>query len=172
MICISPCCCCCSITKSCPIICDPMHCCMPGFPVLHCFLEFAQICPSSRWCHPTISSSVTPFSSRLQSFPASESFQISQFFPSGGQSIGVLAATSVFPMNIKDWFPLGNGLVGTPFCPKDSQETSSTSQFKSIDSLALSFLYYVQLSHPHMNTRKTNSFDEMDLFRQSNVSAF
>jgi len=64
-------------------------------------------CPSSRWCHPTISSSVVPFSSCLQSFPASGSFQISQFFTSGGQSIGVSASASVLPMNIQDWFPLG-----------------------------------------------------------------
>ena len=61
----------------------------------------------SQWCHPTISSSVVAFSSRLQSFPASGSFQISQFFASGGQSIGVSASTSVLPMNIQDWFPLG-----------------------------------------------------------------
>ena len=64
-------------------------------------------CPSSRWCHPTISSSVIPFSSCFQSFPASGSFQISQFFPSGGQSIGVSASASVLPVNIQDWSPLG-----------------------------------------------------------------
>ena len=64
-------------------------------------------CPLSRWCHPTISSSVVPFSSHFQSFPASGSFQMSQFFASGGQSIGVSASTSVFPMNIQDWFPIG-----------------------------------------------------------------
>ena len=64
-------------------------------------------CPLSRWCHPTISSSVVPFSSCLQSFPASGSFQMSQFFTSGGQSIGVSASTSVLPVNIQDWFPLG-----------------------------------------------------------------
>ena len=63
--------------------------------------------PLSRWCHPTISSSVVPFSSRLQSFTASGSFQMSQFFISGGQSIGVSASASVLPMNIQDWFPLG-----------------------------------------------------------------
>ena len=69
-------------------------------------------CPWSRWCHPTISSSVIPFSSHLQSFPASGSFPMSQFFTSGGQSIGVSASTSVFPMNIQDWFPLGStGLI-------------------------------------------------------------
>ena len=64
-------------------------------------------CPSSRWCHPTISSSVIPFSSRFQSFPASGSFQMSQLFASGGQSIGVSASTSVLPMNTQDWSPLG-----------------------------------------------------------------
>ena len=63
--------------------------------------------PLIQWCHPTISSSVILFSSNLQSFPASGSFQISKFFPSGGQSIGVLPSVSVFPMNIQDWFPLG-----------------------------------------------------------------
>ena len=62
--------------------------------------------PLSRWCHPIISSFVVPFSSCLQSFPASGSFQMSQLFTSGGQSIGVSASTSVFPMNIQDWFPL------------------------------------------------------------------
>ena len=67
-------------------------------------------CPSSRWCHPTISSSVVPFSSCLQSFPASGSFPRSQFFASGGQSIG--ASASVLPMTIQDWFPLGwTGLI-------------------------------------------------------------
>ena len=63
--------------------------------------------PSSHWCHPTISSSVVPFSSCLQSFPASASFPVSQFFTSGGQSIRVSASALVLPMNIKDWFPLG-----------------------------------------------------------------
>ena len=64
-------------------------------------------CPSSWWCHPTISSSGVPFSSHLQPFPASGSFPMSQFFTSGGQSIGVLASASVLPMNIQDWSPLG-----------------------------------------------------------------
>ena len=64
-------------------------------------------CPLSQWCHPTISSSVIPFSSCLQSFPISGSFPVSQFFASGGQSIRVSASASVLPMNIQDWFPLG-----------------------------------------------------------------
>ena len=63
--------------------------------------------PLSPWCHPAISPSVIPFSSSLQSFPASESFPVSQFFSSGGQSTGVAASASVLPMNIQDWFPLG-----------------------------------------------------------------
>ena len=68
--------------------------------------------PLSWWCQPTILSSVIPFSSCLQSFPASGSFPISQFFASGGQSIGVSASASVLPMNIQDWFPLGlTGLI-------------------------------------------------------------
>ena len=69
-------------------------------------------CLLSRWCHPTISSSVAPFSSCLQSFPASGSFPVSQLFASGGQSIGASASASVLPMNIQDWFPLGlTGLI-------------------------------------------------------------
>ena len=64
-------------------------------------------CPLSWWCHPAISSSVVPFSSRLQSFPVSGSFQMSQFFTSGGQSTGASASALVLPMNIQDWFPLG-----------------------------------------------------------------
>ena len=68
--------------------------------------------PSSQWCHPTISSSVIPFSSCRQSFPASGSFPMSQFFASGGQSIGALTSASVLLMNIQDWFPLGlTGLI-------------------------------------------------------------
>ena len=69
-------------------------------------------CPLSQWCHPTTSSSVVPFSSRLQSLPASGNFPMSQFFTSGGQSIGASASASVLSMNIQDWFPLGlTGLI-------------------------------------------------------------
>ena len=83
---------------------EPQH---PGLPVHHQLPEFTQTqCPSSRWCHPTISSSVIPFSSCPQSFPASGSFQMSQFFASSGQSIGVSALASVFPTNTQDWSPL------------------------------------------------------------------
>ena len=68
---------------------------------------YSNSCPLNRWCLPTISSSVIPFSSHLQSFPESGSFQMSQFFTSGGQSIGASASASDFPMNVQDWFPLG-----------------------------------------------------------------
>ena len=101
---------------------------------------YSNSCSSSWWCHPTISSSVIPFSSHLQSFPASGSFPICQFFASGGQSIGVSASTSILPMNIQDWFPLGcTGVY--PCSPKDSQESSPTPQFKSINSSAFNFIY-------------------------------
>ena len=73
---------------------------------------YSNSCPLSRWCHPTVSSSVVPFSSHLQSFPALGSFPMSQFFTLGGQSIGVSASASVFPMNTQDWSPLGwTGLI-------------------------------------------------------------
>ena len=68
---------------------------------------YPNSCPLSQWCHLTISSPVIPFSSHLQSFPASESFQVSQLFTSGGQSIGVSASASVLTMNTQDWSPLG-----------------------------------------------------------------
>ena len=88
---------------------------------------------SSRWCPPAISSSVVPFSSRLQSFPVSGSFPISWFFTSGGQSFGVSASASVLPMNSQDWSPSEwTGWISLP--SSDSQESSPTPQFKSINS--------------------------------------
>ena len=89
--------------KSRPTLCDPMDCSAPGFPVFHYLLEFAQT-HVYQWCHPTISSSVVPFSSHLQSF------QHQSLFTSGGQS--TRASSSVLPMNIRGWFPLGwTGLI-------------------------------------------------------------
>ena len=96
-----------SVTQSCPALCDPMNRSMPGLPVHHQLPEFTKTYSLSWWCHPTISSSVIPFSSCLQSFPMSGSFQMSQFFTSGGQNIGVSASTSVLPMKTQDWSPLG-----------------------------------------------------------------
>ena len=86
-------------------------------------------CPSSWWCHPTISSSVIHFSSRPRYFPASGSFQMSQLFASGGQSIGVSASTSVLPVNTQDWSPLGwTGWI--------SLQSKGLSSFKPISSLS------------------------------------
>ena len=110
-------------------------------------------CPSSQWCHPAISSSVVPFSSCPQSLPASESFPMSQLLTWGAQSIGVSALASVLPMNTQGWSPLG--WTGWTSCnPRDSQESSPTRQFKSINSSALNF-FTVQLLYPYMTTGKT-----------------
>ena len=93
---------------SCVRLYQPMDCSTPGHPVPSPTPGvYSKSFPLSQSCHPTISSSVIPFSSHLQSFPALGSFQISQLFTSGGQIIGVLASTSVLPMNIQDWFLLG-----------------------------------------------------------------
>ena len=93
-------------------------------------------CPWSQWCHSTISSSLIPFSSCPQSFPASGSFSVSQLFASGGQSIGVSASTPVLLLNTQDWYPL----EWTGWISLQSQESFPTSQLKSINS-ALTFLY-------------------------------
>ena len=107
-------------------------------------------CPSSWWCHPTILSSV-PFSSHLQSFPASGSYQMSQFFASGGQSIGVSASASVLPMNIQGWFPLG----WTDWISLQSKGLSRV--FSNTTVQKRSAFFRVQLSHPSMTTGKTIS---------------
>ena len=108
-------------------------------------------CPSSRWCHPTISSSVIPFYSCPQSFPASGSFQMSQFFTSGSQSIG--ASASVLPMHIQDWFLLG--LTGfSPCCPRTLKSRLQHHSSKASILLCSAF-FIVQLLHPYMTTGKT-----------------
>ena len=113
--------------------------------------------PSSRWYNPAISSSVVPFSSCPQSLPASESFPMSQLFSWGGQSIGVNASASVLLMDTQDWSPL-NGLVGSPWSPRDSQEYSPTPKFKSINSLVLIFLHSPTLIsiHHHWENHSLN----------------
>ena len=112
--------------------------------------------PLSRWCHPTVSSSVIPFSSRLQTFSASGSFPMSQLFESGGQSIGVSASASVLSINVQSF--LQDGLVGSPCSPRDSQESSPAPQFRSINSLLLGFLYSPTLTSIH-DYWKNHSFD-------------
>ena len=109
---------------------------------------YANSCPLSQWCHPTVSSSVITFSSSLQSFPESGSFQMSQLFASCGQSIGVSASTSVLPTNTQGWSPLG-WTGRSPCSPRDSKESSPKPQFKSINSSTLSFLYSPTLTSIH-----------------------
>ena len=127
----------------------PMDCSTAGFPVHNQLPEFTQT--HLHWVGDAIqlsSSSIIPFFSRLQSFPASGSFQVSQFLPSGGQSIGVSTSTSVLPMNIQDWSPLGwTGWISLQ--SKDSQESSPAPQFKSINSSVLSFLYSTTFTSIH-----------------------
>ena len=86
-----------SVVQSCPTFCDPIDCSMPGFPAHHQLRVYSNLCPLSQWCHPTNSFSVAPFSSHLQSFPALGSFQISQFFASGGQNTSF--SFSISPSN-------------------------------------------------------------------------
>ena len=115
----------------------------PGF--------YLSSCPLSQWCHPTISSSVVPFSSCPQSFPASGSFPMSQFFASGGQSIGVSASTSVFPMISfrMDWLDLP-AVQGTLKSLLQHHSSKASLPWCSA-------LFIVQLSHPYMTTGKTIS---------------
>ena len=123
----------------------------PGFPVHHQLPEFTQT--HIHWVgdaiQPSISSSVIPFSSCLQSFPASESFPMSQFFTSGGQSTGASVSASVLPMNIQDKFPLGL-TFWSPCSPRDSQESSPKASI-----LRRSAFFMLQLSHPYMTNGKT-----------------
>ena len=115
-------------------------------------------CPLSRWCHPTISSFVVPFSSFLQSFPASGSFPTSQLFASGGQSIGVSASASVLPMNIQDWFPLG----WTGWISLQSKELSRV--FSNITVQKHQF-FGTQLSlqsNSHIHTRKNHKTGKLE----------
>ena len=138
-----------SVAQLCPTLCNSMDCSMPGLPVHHQLTPraYSNSCPLSWWCFPTISSSVVPFSSCLQSFPVSGSFQMSQFLTSGGQSIGVSASASVLPKYIQDWSHLGwTGLISLQ--SNDSQESSPTPQFKSINSSALRLLYGPTLWDP------------------------
>ena len=126
-------------------------------------MSIESVMPSNHLiiCHPL-------FSSHLQSFPASGSFQMSQFFASDGQSTGVSVSASVLPMNIQDWSPLGRiGWISL----RSKGLSRVFSQFKSIHSSALSFLYSPTLKTIH-DYWKNHCLDEMDLCWQSNVSAF
>ena len=142
-----------SVTQSCSTHCNLMDSSMPGLPVHHQLSDFTHSCPLSWWCQPTISSSVMPFSSCLQSFPESWSFPISQLFASGGQSIGVSASTLVLPKNPglisfrMDWLDL--------LAVQGSLKSLLQHHNSKTSILQCSAFFIVQLSHPYITTGKT-----------------
>ena len=146
-----------SVVQLCPTLCDPMNHIMPGLPVHHQLREITHA--HVHWVSDAIqpSSSVVPFTSCPQSLPASGSFPMSQLFAWGGQSFEVSALAPVLP-----WTPrtdlLKDGLVGSPCSPKDSQQSSPTPQFKSINSSVLSFLHSPTLTSIHDHC-KNHSLD-------------
>ena len=119
---------------------------------------YSNSCPLGWWCHPTISSSVITFSSHLQSFPASESFQMSRFFTTGSQNIGVSASTLVLPMNTQDWSPLGwTGWI--------SLQSKGLSRVFSNTTVQKPQFFMIQLSYPYMTTGKTIAVTRWILMR-------
>ena len=146
-----------SVTQSCPTLGDPKDCSTQGLTVHHKLPEFTQT--HVHWVSDAIQpsqriTSVVPFSFRLQSFPALGSLQMSQFFESGGQSIGVSASTSVLPMNIQGWFPLGlTGWISLQ--SKGLSRVFSLHHSSKASVLWCSAFFRVQLSHPYMTTGKT-----------------
>ena len=117
-----------------------------------------EVCPSSWWWHPTISSTDALFSFCPQSCPASGTLPVSQLFSLGDQSIKVSASASVPPMNIQDWLPKYDWLVWSLCCPRDSQESSPASQFENINFSALSLCYGPTLTsvHDYWKSKQTN----------------
>ena len=143
---------CCSIAKSCLPLCDPKDCSTPGSSVLHYRSVCSNSCPLSWWCYLTISSSATHFFC-FQSFPASGSFPMSQFFASGDQSIRASASVSVLPMNIQDGFPLGlAGLICLQ--SKGLSRVFSSTTVPMHQFLSTAF-FMDQLSYTYMTTGKT-----------------
>ena len=136
-------------------------------PVRLCLLVCSNSCPLSRWCHPTISSSVVPFSSCPQSCPASGSFPMSGLYPSGGQSIG--ASASILPINIQSWFPLG--LTGLILLSKGLSRVFSSTTVWEHQFFGTQPFLWSQLTSVH-DYWKNHIFDYMDLCQQRDVSAF
>ena len=130
---------------------------------------YSNSCPSSWWCHPIISSSVTPLSSCLQSFPASGSFPMSQFFASGGQSIGASASASVLPTNTQDWLPLGwTGWISLQ--SKGLSRVFSNTTVQKHQFFNCSAFFTVHLSDPYITTGKITVLIKWIFV--GNVSAF
>ena len=149
---------------------DPRDCSTPSIPVHHQLLDFAQMHVIELVMPSNILILCCPLLLPPSIFPSIRVFSNESALLIRWQSIGVFAWASVLPMNIQDWFPLG--LTGlSPCSPGDSQESSSTPQFKSINSLVLSFLYGPTLTSIH-DYWKNHSFDETNLCWQNDVSAF
>ena len=161
---------CCSFTQSCPTLCDPIGCSTPGFPVHHQLQELAQTCPLSQWCHPTISSSVVPFFSCLQSLPASGSFPMIQLFAWGGQSIGISASASVLPMNTQDWSPLG-WTCWISLHSKGLERVFSNTTVQKHQFFGAQISLWSTLTSVH-DYWKNHSLDYMDFCWQSDVTIF
>ena len=141
---------CCSVTQLCLIPCDPMSCSVPGSPVLHCLLEFAQTLESSHLilCRPLL------FLPSI--FPSIRVFLVSPLFTSGGQSIGVSALASVLPVNIQSWFPFGlTGLISLQSKVLSRVFSSTTSPVPKTSLLQHSAFFMIQISHPYITTGKT-----------------
>ena len=153
-----------SVTQSCPNICDPKNCrharlpCPKPTPGV-----YSNSCPLRQWCHPTISSSVIPFSFRIQSFSASGSFPMNRFFTSGGQSIRVSASTSVLPMNIQDWFPLGMDWFDL-LAVQGTLKSLLQHRSSKASILRCSAFFIVQLSHQYMATGETIALTKWTFF--------
>ena len=159
-----------SVPQSCPTLCDPMNCSMPGFPVPHHFPEFAEV--HVHWISDAIQPShpLSPSSSCPQSFPASGSFPVSQLFASGGQNIGASASASALAKSIQGWFPLRLTCL-ISLIPRNAQESFLAPQLEIIISLVLCCLSCLAVTsiRDHWNN---HSFDYMDLCWQSDVLAF
>ena len=160
-----------SVAQLCPNLFDPVHCIMPGFPVHHQLLEpgaCSNSCPSSQWCHPPISSCRPP---SLPVFYLSQhhGHPMSQFFASGGQSIGASASASVLPMNVQDWSLGWTGWISLQCNRLWGVFSNTTVQKHQFFGAQLSLW---SNSHIHTRLLENLSFDWMDLWWQSNISAF
>ena len=157
-----------SVTQSCLTLCDLLDCSTPTSLSIANPGVYSNSCPLSR-CHPTISSSVIPFSSCLQSFPASGSFPMSRLFASGGQNIGASASASVLSLNIQDWFPLGlTGLISLLFKGLSRVFPNTTVRKHQFFGTQPSLWSNAYITHDYW---KKHSFDCTDLWGQSDVSA-
>ena len=132
---------------------------------------YSNSCPLSRWCHPTISSSVVPFCSNLQSFPALGSLLMSQFFASGGQSIGLSALASILPMNIQDWLISFRMDWLDLLAVQGTLKSLLQHHISEASILQCSAFFMVQLSHPYMTAGKTKALNTKQGYCRLSIAA-